>query len=129
MSKLALKPIWLTLLSLVVVATIALPAWAADDSGAYDTVELKSGDTLTGTLLNNTLTVITPYTSTTLEKDNISEINIDTDNQEHDVITLKAGGLLEGTIDEASLSFRLVSGKIISIEKNDCMRIVLNGKK
>ena len=34
----------------------------------FTAVELKSGDKVTGTVLNNTYTVMTPYSNITLEK-------------------------------------------------------------
>ena len=125
MQKIAFKSICFIILSLAMTLSIAVTAGAADDTDGYDTAELKNGDKVTGTVLNNTFTVTTPYTSTTLEKDQISEIRINPESENHDVIMLNTGGLLEGTIEESVLSFKLVSGQIISLEKEQCKKILL----
>jgi hypothetical protein len=128
MSKSAFKLISLFVLSLAMAVFMAVSAGAADDPDVYDAVELKNGEKVTGTLLNDTFTVTTPYSSVTLEKDKISEIDINPESVNHDVIVLNLGGSLDGTIEEPSLSFKLVSGKIISLEKGQCKRIVLQRK-
>ena len=128
MPKIAFRSIHRVIIGLVLVVSTALSATAADKSGVYDSVELKNGDNLTGTFFNDTLTVTTPYTEITLEKDKISEISINSGNQDNDVIVLIAGGLLEGTIEELTFSFKLESGETVSLEKAQCSKIIL-GKK
>ena len=125
MFKITFKSIYLIILILATLISIAAPAGAADDADVYDTVELKNGDKVIGDVLNNTFTVTTPYTNVTLEKDKISEIKISPESENHDVIALKKGGLMEGTIEEPAISFKLVSGKIISLEKKQCQKIIL----
>ena len=114
------------LFGLVMTLSIAASAGAVDNVSVNDTVELKNGDKLAGTVLNHSFTVITPYTNIALEKDNISEIKIDFESENHDVITLNTGGLMEGTIEEPSLSFKLSSGKVITLEKKECKNIIFN---
>jgi hypothetical protein len=129
MSKIAFKSIYLLVLGLAMMVSMALSAGAVDDADVvYDVVELKNGEKVTGTLLNDTFTVTTPYSSVTLEKDKISEININPESVNHDVIVLNVGGSLDGTIEEPSLSFKLVSGKIISLGKEQCKKITLKQK-
>jgi hypothetical protein len=118
--------ICLILFGLVMTLSIAASAGAVDNVSVNDTVELKNGDKLAGTVLNHSFTVITPYTNIALEKDNISEIKIDFESENHDVITLNTGGLMEGTIEEPSLSFKLSSGKVITLEKKECKNIIFN---
>ncbi|MBN2418444.1 MAG: hypothetical protein JXL81_03590 [Deltaproteobacteria bacterium] len=123
MLKIALKSIYPVIIGLLL--SVSISAGAADDKGEYDTVELKNGDKLTGTLLTETFNVTTPYTDITLEKEKFSEITFNTEHQDHDVIQLKAGGLLEGTVEEMNFSFKPVSGDPIQIEKKNCKRIIL----
>ena len=129
MQKTAFKSVYLIILRLCMIAAIGAVAGAADNADVYDTIELKNGEMVTGTVLNDTFTIMTPYTTVALEKDNISEIEIDVEHENHDVITLNAGGLMEGTIEEAALSIKLVSGKLIALEKGDCKKISLKSKK
>lgn len=128
MLKIAFKSIFRIILSLALAASIAVSTGAADDEALYDTVELKNGDRVTGTVLNNTFTITSPYTLITVKKDQISEIKINPESENHDIIELNVGGSLEGTIEEPSLSFKLISGKIISLEKTQCKKITLRRK-
>ena len=128
MSRIAFKSIYLIILNLALAVSITVSAGAVEDTGVSDTVELKNGDKVTGTVLNNTFTITTPYTLVTLKKDQISEIKITPDSENHDVIELTVGGTLAGTIEEPSLSFKLISGKIITLEKEQCKKIILRRK-
>lgn len=125
MLKIAFKSVYPLIMSLALAVSVAAPAGAADDADIFDTVELKSGDKLTGTFLNDTITVTTPYMAVTLEKDKISEIRINSESVNHDIIVLNTGGLLEGTIEETGFSFKPVSGEIITVEKEQCKKIIL----
>ena len=127
MSKTAFKSIPVIMCLLLTVCTV-FSAGAADNAEAYDTVELKNGDKITGTLLTDTFTITTPYSAVPLEKNKISEIKINPENKGHDVIVLKAGGLVEGTIEELIFSFKTVSGENISLEKEQCKIIIFNKK-
>jgi len=129
MLKTVFKLIYSIILSLGIIASIAIAAGAVDNADVYDTIELKNGDNVSGSVLNETFTVMTPYTSVALEKNNISKIEIDFEHENRDVITLNTGGLMEGTIEEVAISFKLVSGKIISLEKKQCKNIILNKKR
>ncbi len=128
MSKTVLKSIYTIIVSMAMVISITVLADAANNSGANDTVDLKNGDKVTGTVLNDTFTVSTAYSSITLKKDKISQIGIHSGNQNDDVVDLIAGGSVEGTIDEPAISLKLDSGKIISIEKEKCSRIIFKRK-
>jgi hypothetical protein len=125
MSKTAFKPVYIVIICLLLEICTTSSAGAAD---VYDTVVLKNGDKITGTLLTDTFTITTPYSAVPLEKDKISEIKINPENKGHDVIALKAGGLVEGTIEELSFSFKTASGENITIEKKECKIIILNKK-
>ena len=116
----AFKRIYPVILCLLL--TISISSGAAEN---YDTAELNNGDNITGTLLNETLTLSTPYSLVTLEKDKILEIRINPEKNGHDVIELKAGGLLEGTLDDTEFSFKSASGEDISIKKEQCKKIIL----
>ena len=124
----ALKIFYFIVFSVAMTIFITVSVEAADNSDVYDTVELENGDIATGTVLNDAFTVTTPYTNMTCEKDKIFEITISPESNDHDVIALKAGGLLEGTIEEPALSFKLVSGKIISLETRKCKKIIIRSK-
>ena len=128
MSKTVLKSIYTIVVSMVMVISITAFTDAANNSGTKDTVDLKNGDKVTGTVLNDSFTVSTPYMSITLKKDKISQIGIHSGNQNDDVVDLVAGGSVEGTIDELSISVKLDSGKIISIEKEKCSKIIFKRK-
>ncbi len=123
MLKIAFKGIYPVIICLLLAVSVSVGA--ADDGNLNDTVELKNGDKVTGTLLNDTLTVSTPYSVVTLEKDKISEIRINPEKKDHDIIVLNTGGLMEGTIDEPVFLFKLVSGENISLEKEQCVKITL----
>jgi hypothetical protein len=125
MSKIVSGSIYRIMMGLALVVSIALSAGAADDPDVYDTVELQNGDKLTGTVLDNTFTLTTPYTLVTLKKDQISEINPHAGSQNEDVIELTVGGTLTGTIEEPSLSFKLISGETTSLDKAQCKKIIL----
>lgn len=126
MSKTAFKSVCLIIVGLMALAvSIAHPAGAAGGTDANDTVELKNGDKVTGTLLTDTFTISSPYTLITVKKEKISVIRFDDEYQNQDVIELNNGGLVEGTIEETEFSFKPGSGKIITLEKNQCKKIVL----
>lgn len=129
MIKTVFKSISLISISLCMIVSIAASTGAANKADASDAILLKNGDTLTGTVLNNTFTVITPYTNIALEKDKISKIELDFEHENHDVITLTTGGLMEGTIEESAISFKSASGKMMSLEKKQCKNIYLNQKR
>ena len=128
MSKTVLKSIYTIIVSVAIVVSITVFADAANKAGTNDTVDLKNGDKVTGTVLNDTFTLSTPYSAVTLKKDKIAEIRFQSGNQNDDVVVLIAGGSVEGTIDEPAISLKLDSGKIISIEKEQCGRIILKRK-
>ena len=129
MLKKAFKSISPVFMTLLLALSIAVSVYAADNANVNDTVELKNGEKLSGTLLTDTFTVTTPYMVVTLEKDKISEISILPEGKDHDVIMLNTGGLVEGTIDELSFSFKPDSGKKISLEKDKCKKIILKKNK
>jgi len=128
MAKMAFRSIYRIIMGLTLAASIAVSAGAVDDADVNDTVELKNGDKVTGTVLNNTFTVRTPYTHTILKKDQIAEIKLHSESENGDVIELNVGGTLTGTIEEPGLSFKLISGKIITLEKEQCKKIILKRK-
>jgi len=129
MLKKAFKLIYPVFMALLLTLSIAVSVCAANNTNVNDTVELKNGEKLTGTLLTDTFTVSTPYMVVTLDKDKISEISIIPEGKDHDVILLNTGGLVEGTIEELSFSFKLDSGKEISLEKEKCNKIILKRNK
>jgi hypothetical protein len=96
--------------------------------GEADTVELKNGDKITGNVLTATFTVTSPYSIVTLERDKISEIAIMPEGYNHDIVTLIEGGIIEGTIDESSISIQNEKGEI-TIKKEECKKIILKPKK
>ena len=128
MSKIVFRSIYRIIMGLALAISIAVSAGAVDDADVYDTVELKNGDKLTGTVLNNTIMVTTSYTLITVKKNQISEIKFNPESENDDVIELNVGGTLAGRIEEPSLSFKIISGKIISLEKEQCKKIILRKK-
>ncbi len=129
MSNISIGSIFRIVLGVALAISIAVSAGAVEDPNVYDTVELNNGDKLIGTVLDNTFTLSTPYTLVTLKKDQISEIMPHPERQNEDVILLKVGGTLTGTIDEPSLSFELISGETIVLDKRQCKRIILKSNK
>ena len=115
-------------MGLALSVSISISAGAVDEADVYDTVELKNGDKVTGTVLTNTFTVTTPYSFVVLEKDQISEIQFHSEGEFEALIELNTGGTLTGMIEETSLSFKLISGKIIKLEKEECKKIILRRK-
>lgn len=115
----------ISLITLLVFALFTATAFASDDTDNNDTVELKNGDKITGTVLTDTFTVTTAYSMVTLEKDKIAEIAIMPEGMSHDMVTLKEGGILEGTIDETSLSIQNEKGEKITLKKEECKKIIL----
>jgi hypothetical protein len=129
MSNISIGSIFRIVLGVALTISIAVSAGAVEDPNVYDTVELNNGDKLTGTVLDNTFTLSTPYTLVTLKKDQISEIMPHPESQNQDVILLKVGGTLTGTIEEPSLSFELISGETILIDKGQYKRIILRSNE
>lgn len=129
MSNISIGSIFRIVLGVALAISIAVSAGAVEDPNVYDTVELNNGDKLIRTVLDNTFTLSTPYTLVTLKKDQISEIMPHPERQNEDVILLKVGGTLTGTIDEPSLSFELISGETIVLDKRQCKRIILKSNK
>ena len=125
MSKIVIGSIHRMILGLTLTIFISFSAGAADETNAYDTVELKSGDILTGTVLDNTFTLSTPYSLVTLKKEQIAAINPHSNGKKEDMVELNVGGTITGTIEERTLSFKLISGETISLDKKQCVRIIL----
>ena len=103
---------------------VSSTAFAAEAEDIY-TVKLENGDELTGHLLTETFSITTPYTFVAVEKHKILEVRINDAYQHHDVIILKEGGSLEGTLEEPEFSLKTASGEIITLEKNQCKKIIL----
>ncbi|NLA75787.1 MAG: hypothetical protein GX846_10025 [Deltaproteobacteria bacterium] len=91
----------------------------------HHTIELKNGNRITGEVLTGTFTVTSPYSIVTLERDKISEIDIMPEGVNHDIITLNEGGLVEGTIDEDSISIKTAGGEAVTLKKEECRKIIL----
>lgn len=113
------------MITLFVFAMFTSTTFASDDTDNKDTVELKNGDKITGQVLADSFTVTSPYSIVTLEKDKISEIAIMPEGYNHDIVTLNEGGILEGTIDETSLSIQNEKGEKITLKKEECKKIIL----
>ena len=128
MSKIGIGSIFRIMVGFVLAVSIAVSAGTAEDPDVYDTIELNNGDKLIGTVLDNSFTLTTPYTLVTLKKDQISEIRPHAESQNEDVIELNAGGTLTGTIEKPSFSFKLISGEIISLDKEQFRKIILRRK-
>jgi hypothetical protein len=107
----------------------ATAASASGDVDNNDTVELKNGDKISGHVLTDAFTVTSPYSIVTLERDKISEIAIMPEGYNHDIVTLNEGGIMEGTIDETSISIQTEKGENITIKKEECKKIILKTKK
>lgn len=122
----SIKSILLT--TLLIFAMFTGTAFAAGDADINDTVELKNGDKITGTVLTATFTVTSPYSIVTLERDKISEIAIMPEGYNHDIVTLNETGIIEGTIDETSISIQTEKGEI-TIKKEECKKIMLKIRK
>jgi hypothetical protein len=130
MSKIVFKSVYQKIIMILLLAlSIAASTGAADVASIGDTVELVNGDKITGTLLTKAFTVTSPYSLVTVEKSQISEIRINDGYQNHDVIELKEGGLVEGTIEENELSLKPSSGKIITLEKKKCKKIIMRSNE
>lgn len=128
MSQTVFRSIYRIIMGFVLAVFIAVSAGAVDNADVYDAVELKNGDKVTGTVLTDTFTVTTPYSFVVLKRDQISEIKLQSEGEFDALIELSTGGILTGTIEETSLSFKLISGKTISLEKEECKKIILRRK-
>jgi hypothetical protein len=117
------------MITLLVLAMFTATASASSEADNNDTVELKNGDKITGTVLTGTFTVTSAYSIVTLERDKISEIAILPEGYNHDIVTLNEGSLLEGTIDETSFSIKTAGGENITLKKEECKKIILKIKK
>ena len=125
MSKRAIVSIYRMMLILALAVSMAVPAGAADEADVYDTVVLKNGDILKGTVLDNIFTLTTPYSLVTLKKEQISVITPNSESRNEDVIELDVGGTMAGTIEEITLSFKLISGETKSLDMDQCKKIIL----
>ncbi len=122
MSKFYFKPICNSLMIIAILMSLVFSAGAAEKNAGSDTIELKNGTKVTGTVLNDSFTVTTAYMTVTLERERISEITMSDD---HDVAVLDDGAsLVEGTIDEYDIFFKSASGEKITYKKEECKKIV-----
>ncbi|NLD37830.1 MAG: hypothetical protein GX654_13265 [Desulfatiglans sp.] len=112
------------LVTLLVIAIFTVTTFAAGNPDINDTVELKNGDKISGHVLTDSFTVTSPYSIVTLERDKISEIAIMPEGYNHDIVTLNEAGILEGTIDEASITIKNEKGEKITLKKEECKKIV-----
>lgn len=112
------------LITLLVFTMFTSTTFASEGADNQDTVELKNGDKITGHVLTDSFTVTSPYSIVTLERDKISEIAIMPEGYNHDIVTLNEAGILEGTIDEASITIKNEKGEKITLKKEECKKIV-----
>jgi len=92
------------------------------NSELYDTVYLKNGDVLSGTVLNQDFVISTSYGDVPLKIGEIAQIILEGETGQGpgniEQLILRIGDKLSGIVNSAKISIELASGPEISLEKD-----------
>jgi|GEM_PF-2501471 len=86
------------------------------DAARHDSVILKNGDALAGFILNSTFEIETPYAALKLPRQHLERVVFKGSNQPVDVVHLRSGDVVSGTVRSQQLSIELIDGETISLE-------------
>jgi hypothetical protein len=92
-------------------------AAGATEASGLDGVRLKGGDSLTGSVLNESFVVVSPYATLKLEKGAIERMSLSGDGSSPDVIHLRGGDKVSGSLGDVRLRLKLGSDEIVEIER------------
>lgn len=94
------------------------PPLSLSDMAKYDTVTLKNGDTVFGTILNEKFTIQTSYAELSFERAKIEQIVFEGAGANLDVIMLRVGDRMSGVLKDTKLQVKLVAGQISEIDRD-----------
>ncbi len=106
----------------------ASPGSAANGTQArpqFDSVVLKNGDNISGTIQNENLEIKTSYASVTFGIEEISRITIEGGGANTDVIVLSNRDRLSGMLQTPLIKVLIPSGTILEIEKDKIKNLVV----
>ncbi len=99
------------------------------ESVKYDAMILKNGDTITGTIENETFKLKTSYSNLTFELSKIAKIVFEGAGSNVDVVRLKVGDKLSGVVQDKKIKIKLVSGTSVEIDKDKVKEIQIRKTK
>ena len=98
------------------------------EAGKQDSISLKNGDTLTGEVINETISIKTSYATLKLNTSEIEKIIFEYGSNNIDALHLRTGDKLSGVIQDQQITLRLVGGNEMKIDRdkirNICFRTV-----
>lgn len=95
------------------------PAARAD----ADTVSLRNGDVLSGSILSEAFTVAASYGTLTFTQEQLASITIEDAAGRTDQFVLKVGDRVSGVLQNATIEMTLTSGATITLEKGSIASI------
>ncbi len=89
----------------------------------YDVMELKNGDTLTGTMLNDQIGIQTSYARLAFRKDQIASLLLEGDIANIENIIVINGDVFSGFVLEKNIRFKLSTGPEIKVRREKIKRL------
>lgn len=89
----------------------------------YDVMELKNGDLLTGTMLNDQIGIQTAYARLAFRKDQIASLLLEGDIANIEQIIVINGDVFSGFVLEKTIRFRLSTGSEIEVRREKIKRM------
>lgn len=89
----------------------------------YDSIVLKNGDTVTGTVENKNFTLKSSYSEITFATSEIAKIVLEGAGSNVDVVRLRVGDKISGVVQDEKVAIKLVSGTSIEVEKDKIKEI------
>ncbi len=89
----------------------------------YDLLRLRNGDNLSGTILNESFTIQTTYTTLSFPKDDIKRILFESEKAETQTMELRRGDILRGVIKDDVIDINIPSAEKITIEKDKIQEV------
>lgn len=94
-----------------------------NEAQKYDSLVLKNGDTVTGTVENKNFTLKSSYSEIAFETSEIAKIVFEGVGSNVDVVRLKVGDKISGVVQDEKVTIKLVSGTSIEVEKDKVKEI------
>ena len=94
-----------------------------DEAVKYDAMILKNGDTITGTIGNESFRLKTSYADLTIKSVEIEKIVFEGAGNNVDVLRMRIGDKLSGVIQDKKIMIELVSGTGVEIDKEKVKEI------
>jgi hypothetical protein len=88
-----------------------------------DSISLKNGDTVSGYILNEKISIKTSYARLSFTVPEVKQIKVEGSGATTDIILLNTGDRLSGVLQEQKLSIKLSSGNVVEIQKDKLKEI------